>query len=145
LISGPGLYDLTGASVLFSSPTALAIENSFDAISLSISTNGAFYDLSLLACLTTGGGCLFGNQLTANFEVPSASLNGQNVAVTGLDQPHPLDLLEDDGTTDIHGSITSFTGTASAVPEPATALCSGVVLVAMLARRLCRRREERNT
>ena len=138
-ISGPGTYDLTGATLTFSVPVAVATETSFDAISLTVASNAAFDDLSLLACLTTGSGCAFGNELTANFEIPAAMLNSQNVAATGLDQPHPLDLLEDDGVTDIHGSITTFSNssTASAVPEPSVDALVAAALIAIL----CARRQ----
>ena len=132
-ISAPGSYDLTGGSLLFSDPSAPASEASFGSISLTVSPNGAFDDLSLLGCLTTGSGCLVGNELTANFEIPATLLNSQNVAATGLDQPHPLDLLEDDGTTDIHGSITAFSGTASAVPEPSSTILLACVFTALFA------------
>lgn len=119
-ITGPGTY--TGSSLMFSVPAAPATESSFGSISLTVSANGAFDDLSLLGCLTTGGGCFVGNQLTANFRISAALLNSQNIPAIGLDQPHPLDLLEDDGTTDIQGSITtySYTGPASTVPEPSS-------------------------
>jgi hypothetical protein len=114
-------YDFTGASLVFADPAQAVTESSFDVISLTLSADGVFDDISLLACLTTGSACAGGNQLTANFQIPAAMLNSQNVTATGLDEPHPLDLLEDDGVTDIHGSIDRFsqTGGASAVPEPA--------------------------
>jgi len=127
-ITSPGTYDLTGSSFTFNVPSALATESAFGSISLTITAGGGFDQFSLLACLTTGSGCVFGNQLTANFEIPVGSLNSQNVAATGLDQPHPLDLLEDDGITDIHGSIDSYSysgGRTSDVPEP-----SSIVLLA---------------
>ena len=79
-----------------------------------------------------------GNQLDASFRIPSASLNSLNVAAPGLDPPHPLDLLEDDGITDIHGSITSYsyTGSASVVPGPASlAMLSGGLAVLLAAKR----------
>src|ERR1041385_991029 len=117
-ITAPGTYSLTGLS--FSDPSAGAIEAGFDSLSLVITANGGFDEFSLLGCLTTGSGCLFGNQLDANFKVPTGSLNSSGVAAIGLDQPHPLDLLEDDGVTDIHGNITSYSykGTVVSVPEP---------------------------
>lgn len=134
-ITGPGFYDLAGGSLVLSDPSAPASETSFDAISLNVTANGTFDDLSLLGCLLTGSGCFVGNQLSANFEILATMLNSSNVTTTGLDQPHPLDLLEDDGITDIHGSITSFSGTpgsTSAVPEPATAMLSCICLAALL-------------
>src|SRR6266567_3282382 len=129
-ITAPGTYNLTGANLTFSDATAAATETGFGSISLTITANAGFDDFSLLGCLTTGSGCLFGNQLDANFRIPSAGLNSQNVAATGLDQPHPLDLLEDDGITDIHGTISSYsyTGHVSAVPEPSTGVLLGCLL-----------------
>jgi hypothetical protein len=133
-ISAPGNYDLTGANLTLSDPAAPAIETSFDMVKLSITANAGFDDFSLLGCLTTGSGCLFGNELDANFRIPSAGLNSQNVAATGLDQPHPLDLLEDDGITDIHGTITTYSNSAAAsVPEPSTAVLLGGVLAGLAA------------
>ena len=139
-ITAPGTYDLTGSILIFGVPAAPATESSFAFISLTVTPNGGFDDLSLLACLTTGSGpCppFVGNGMTANFRIPAAMLNSQNVTATGLDLPHPLDLLEDDGTTDIHGSITtySYTGTVSAVPEPCTAILLGCGLISLTARR----------
>ena len=126
-IAGPGTYALT--SLTFSDPAAPANETSFDVIGLTVTSNGGFDEFSLLGCLTSGGGCLAGNQLDANFKIPIASLNSQGVAATGLDQPHPLDLLEDDGITDIQGSISSY----SYVPEPSPVFLVGGVFAALVA------------
>lgn len=127
-IAGPGTYDLTGGFLLFSDPTALATEVQFGAISLTVTANGGLDNISLLGCLTTGSGCLFGNQLNANFSIPSANLFSQNAVA----QPTPglspsFQLLEDDGVTDIQGSVTTF----SSVPEPASVLllCACLVLL----------------
>jgi hypothetical protein len=130
-ITAPGMYDLTGANLAFSVTSALS-ESSFGSINLIISGNGIFDDISLLACLTTGSDCGQGNQLSANFRILATELNSQNVAATGLDQPHPLDLLEDDGVTDIHGSINSYSYTAaSPVPEPLSMVLVGCGLAAI--------------
>jgi len=107
-ITAAGTYDLTGATLTLSDPAAGASETAFGLISLTVTPNASFDDFSLLACLTSGSGCAFGNQLNANFRIPAVSLHATSVPATGLDQPHPLDLLEDDGITDIQGSITSY-------------------------------------
>jgi len=135
-ITAPGTYNLSSGTLTFTDAAAGAIESSFGLISLTITANGTFDDFSLLGCLTTGGGCLVGNQLDASFRIPATSLNLQNVAAIGLDQPHPLDLLEDDGSTDIHGSIVTYSYTPT-VPEPSSALlvCVGLAVVAAQASR----------
>jgi hypothetical protein len=136
-ITMPGTYSLTGSSLTFADGAAGATETSFGQISLTVTANGIFDDLSLLGCLTTGSGCLVGNQLTANFRIPAASLNSQNVAAIGLDQPHPLDLLEDDASTDIHGSITTYSYVRTAgVPEPSSVvlLSCALAMVAVAAK-----------
>jgi hypothetical protein len=134
-ITAPGTYG--GGTLTFTDAAAGATESSFGSISLTITANGTFDDFSLLGCLTTGNGCLVGNQLDASFRIPATSLNLQNVAAVGLDQPHPLDLLEDDGSTDIHGSIVTYSYVPT-VPEPSSALlvCVGLAVVAA---RACRR------
>jgi hypothetical protein len=140
-ITAPGTYDLTGGNLTFSVPTAPASEASFGSLSLTITANGGFDDFSFLGCLTTGSDCLVGNQLDANFRILATGLNAQNVAATGLDPPHPLDLLEDDGITDIHGTITSYsyTGPVSAVPEPSFAVLLACIFVGLAVAKHVRR------
>src|SRR4029077_112787 len=93
-IAGPGTYNLTGSALMFSVPSAPATETGFSSTSLTVTPNAGFDEISLLGCLSSGSGCIFGNQLDANFRIPIAMLNSQNVSAVGLDQPHPLDLLE---------------------------------------------------
>ena len=145
-INAPGTYDLTGSSLTLSDPAAPATETSFGSISLTITLNGGFDEFSLLGCLTTGGGCFVGNQLDANFKIPAALLNSQSVAAIGLDPPHPLDLLEDDGITDIQGTITtySYTGPASTVPEPSLAGFLGCALAGLIAANRMQIKKEKN-
>ena len=123
---------LTATAACFSDPTRMATETSFGVISLTITANGINDDFSLLGCLTTGGGCIAGNQLDANFEILAANLKSPNAMAVGLDQPHPLDLLEDDGVTDIHDSISSYSYTpTSAVHEPSSLTLLGLGLTVM--------------
>ena len=121
-ITSPGTFALTGATLLFSDPSAPAAESSFSSASLSVSTDGSLYDISLLGCLSTGSGCLLGNELDANFQIPTAGLNSQNVTARAIPGLNPsLDLLEDDGITDIQGSVTKYSySRATATPEPST-------------------------
>lgn len=125
-------------NLVFADLTHPASESSFFLANLSIIGDGSFDDFSLIACLATGGGCDVGNQLTANFKIPASMLHSQNVPAIGLDEPHPLDLLEDENTDtplDIHGSITSYSynGPTAAVPEPSALVPLGCVLAALLA------------
>ena len=122
----PCFLSVAGAAC-FIDASAGASETSFGAISLTITADldGIHDDLSLLACLNTGGGCVFGNQLDASFQILAADLNSHNAPATGLDQPHPLDFLEDDGVTDIQGTVNAYSYTSgvpgpAAVPEPST-------------------------
>jgi len=125
-ITTTGTYNLTGSSLTFNDPAAGASEASFGSITLTITPSGGFDQFSLLGCLMTGNGCFMGNQLDANFQIPAASLNSQNVTAIGFDQPHPLDLLEGDGTTDIQGTITTYSNTGSvSTPEPSLVVLLG--------------------
>lgn len=139
-ITAPGTYDLTGSSLLFSVAVAGAVESSFDFVSLTVAQSGGFDQLSILGCLTTGSACNQGNELDLNFTISSANLNGQNVAAQGDLNLLPLDLLEDDGVTDIHGLITTYSYTsAAAVPEPASFMLLASGLAAVALKRLLRR------
>jgi hypothetical protein len=126
-ITGPGTYNLTGSSLSFMVPAAPSSENRFGAISLTILSNGSFLDFSLFACLQDAS-CFVGNSLSASFRIPVSGLSGTGVPAIGLDQPHPLQLLEDDGVTDLHGSITSYSAVSS-VPEPSSLLLLAPVLL----------------
>lgn len=137
-ISSPGTYPLTltGTGMIFQDPAAPAIENLFVSAGLTVSPdlNPLYDDISLLGCLSSGSGCAVGNQLDANFGIPVPGLNSQNITATGLDQPHPLDLLEDDGTTDIQGSITEYSNSGP-VPEPSLMALVGALTALIAANR----------
>jgi hypothetical protein len=128
-LTSPGAFDpLAGATLTFLDTAAGAGESAFDLISLSVLPDASFADISLLACLSTGGACDQGNELDANFEIPAVQLNSKTwngQAISGL---LPLDLLEDDGTTDIHGSVSAI----AAVPEPTQIWLLGAVITGAL-------------
>ena len=126
-ITAPGTYPLANFSLLFEDLTHPVSENAFDSASVSVIPDGGSYDFSLFACLTTGSGCGVGNSLSAFFQIPAAGLNSQNVAAQPFFGITPLDLLEDDGVTDIHGSVDNY----SYVPEPSMALPSIAMLAAL--------------
>lgn len=135
-LTSPGTFNpLAGATLQFQDAAAGASETSFDAVSLTASPDGSFADISLLGCLSTGSACDQGNELDANFQIPAVQLDANKWtprAITGL---LPLDLLEDDGTTDIQGSVSAV----SSVPEPAQIWLFGAVISGVLWR-LRRRR-----
>lgn len=130
----PVPLDLTGSMVTFVDTTVSVTESSFGLISLSVLANGANIDFSLLACLTTGSDCGVGNFLSANWRIPTADLNSTvPVIAVGLDQLHPLDLLEDDGITDIQGTIDSYSYQfANPIPEPSSLVLTGLAMLAGL-------------
>ena len=124
-ITMAGNYNLTGLSLSFNDPSAGAAESAFSSANLTFTQSGALYDVSMLACLTTGTtGCAASNQLALDFGIPLAGINSQNVTAQRLPLLTPFDLLEDDGTTDIQASVNKYSYT-SAVPEPGSLLLLG--------------------
>jgi PEP-CTERM motif len=142
-ITGPGTYDLTGGSLVFSDLAAAASESSFSSISLTVSPAGSSDDISLFGCLSTGSGCLVGNSLSLNFAIPSGDLNSLlgAPATTIFGLSPPLDLLQDDGTTDIQGNVTTYSYIAT-TPEPASLALYGSGLIALA---LARRKRQRKS
>lgn len=118
-ITSPGSFSTGAGTLFFTDAAAGASEIDFGPASLTVSPDGMSADFSLLGCLTTGSGCLVGNMLAVNFQIPAGMLADQNVPASTISGLSPaLDLLEDDGTTDIQGTVTGF----SNVPEPSAAL-----------------------
>jgi hypothetical protein len=125
LLTSPGAFDpLAGATLTFLDTAAEASESAFDLISLSVLPDTSFADISLLGCLSTGSACGQGNELDANFEIPAVQLNSKTWSGEAISGLLPLDLLGDDGTTDIHGSVSAI----AAVPEPAQIWLLGAVI-----------------
>jgi len=130
-IDVPGAFTI--ATTSFAVPSAPAIESGFSTGTLTVTADGANYDVSLLACLTSGSNCAVGNQLNANFRILAASLTSVNAPATGLDPPHPLDLLEDDGVTDLQGTIANYSYIGgSSIPEPGSVLLVSSVVAVIL-------------
>jgi PEP-CTERM motif len=142
-ITGPGTSSPPGATLTFLDSTASVSETGFGGSkSVSVVSDGASYELSVFGCLTTGNdGCLGGNYLSANFQIPISGLNSASVTAQLVPNLYPpLDLEEDDGTTDIQGSINSYT--YSQVPEPSSAALLGLAAAVLaFAKRAAARRE----
>jgi hypothetical protein len=133
-ITAQGLFQLTDASFLDTS--ANVPESSFGPpLSVNVANDGSNFDFSVLACLTTGSACNQGNFLAANFSIPAASLNAQDVATNVIPVLLPFELIEDDGTTDIQGTVDkySYSVNAAPAPEPAAVLLFCASFAAMAA------------
>jgi hypothetical protein len=126
-ITAPGTFALAGVTMVLSDPAAAAIESAFSTVSLTVTPSG---EITLLGCLTTGSDCLQGNSLSLDFMIPLADLNLQNVVAQSIAGLTPLDLLEDDGVTDIHGTVTNYSYTTTQVPEPGTLALLGLGMLA---------------
>ncbi len=129
LLTSPVSFDpLAGATLTFLDAAAGVSESAFNLVSLSVLPDASLADVSLLGCLSTGSACDQGNELDANFEIPAVQLNSRTwngQAISGL---LPLDLLEDDGATDIHGSVSAI----APVPEPAQIWLLGAIVAGAL-------------
>lgn len=140
-----GTYSLSNFSLVFADATAGATESDFTSATVAITADGANYDFSLLGCLASGSGCLTGNELTAYFLITAAALNLPASSASDIPGITPLDLLEDDGTTDIQGSVLtySYVGSSTGVspaPEPSYAFPTLAALLACLSLALRRKR-----
>jgi len=128
-ITGPGVYSLTALN--FTDLTAGVSETGFVSGSMTVSESGAIDQFSVLGCLPS---CGTGNQLALEFSLPQSVLysNGSAFPVSPL---LPMDLLEDDGSTDIHGTVDSYSydgpGPGTGTPEPVSFALAGLCLVAI--------------
>ncbi len=131
-ITAPGTYNLTAPDVSFRVASDGAAESSFDSVSVTVAQSAGFDEIGILACLTSGSACNQGNELDLNFSILAGDLNRQNAAAQQTPNLLPLDLLEDDGVTDIHGTVTgySYTPPVGAVPEPCSVTLLGTCLIA---------------
>jgi hypothetical protein len=116
-IVSPGLYNTPDLTLSFVDLTAGVSETAFSSVSLSIIADGSFFDISVQGCLSTGSGCNVGNELDANFRIANTDLQSASAAASLIPGLFPsLHLFEDDGLTDIQGSVMSFSN--ASVPEP---------------------------
>ncbi len=141
-LPGAGTFDLSSGTLAFNDPTAAASEFNFNSISLTLISDGTFFDLSLLGCLTTGSACDQGNQLNLNFQILAAQLHSPTPTPNPIAGLLPFELLEDDGVTDIHGSLSS--GSLSAIPEPIQIMPLSVMIAALLWTRRLNSQKRRN-
>lgn len=128
-LASPGVYAITSAS--FTDLTASATETGIDTGTLNISASGSDFVFSGFACVQAGN-CSTGNELDLNFSVPQSLLlsAASTTSVPGLKD---FELLEDDGATDLIGSLTSY----QTVPEPSSALLlfSGITAIFVFVKR----------
>lgn len=121
-IASPGTYPLAGLNARFAVAVPGVEESNFTWGSLTVGQSGGLDQIIILACLGTGSGCNQGNELDLSFSIPPARLNSANATPQGIAGLLPLDLLEDDGVTDIQATVTSYSyGPLSVVPEPSAA------------------------
>jgi hypothetical protein len=135
-ITGPGAFNpLPGASIIFTDGSI--VEASFISayLTVSVDSNPSLYDVFLLGCLSTGSGCYVGNSLSASFAVPASDFNSSNAPATFIPGLFPpLDLLEDDGVTDIQGTVSGFSNSgvsSTGAPEPSSVLLLAAALAAL--------------
>jgi len=150
-VTGPGAYNLAGLA--FADTAAGASETGFISGSMTIAQTGTTDQFSVFGCLTN---CATGNQLALEFSLPAAAL-GASGFTAPIPALLPMDLLEDDGNTDIQGTVSTYnyqgpgtdngpgtgtgpgpgtgTGPATDAPEPASFVLAGLSLITIGAAR----------
>lgn len=135
----PGSINLV--SVLFEDNSQPASEGGFISGTMVIAADSGNDDFEVLGCLLDPVSCTQGNELDLNFQIPAAGLNEFGVTpqiIPGLTPP--VDLLEDYGSTEIQGSVTSYSYVPdAAAPEPASLVLLGSALLALMTTSLWRK------
>jgi hypothetical protein len=127
-IAAPGSFSTT--SLVFDDAAASATESSFISGQISV-FSGSTIQFSVLGCLIDSTSCLSGNQLALEFQIPASSLTSTGVSAEPIPSLLPMDLLEDGGSTDIQGDLTSYSYSGpitTATPEPASFGLAGIGL-----------------
>ena len=142
-ITSPGTYPLSDNTLAFYS--GAASETAFAVVSVAVVPSGDQDEFYLLGCLTTGADCFQGNQLTLAFLIPAGDLNSIS-PVTPIQGLLGMDLLEDDGTTDIQGALSNYSyvlnsqnGQSGAAPETSSIYLVAIGLAMTLGGRAGRR------
>jgi hypothetical protein len=120
-ITSPGTFT---TSVLFTDASATATESGFISGTMVITPSGALSQFAIVGCLIDASSCGTGNQLALDFQIPTTLLSQTGVSVQSIPALLPADLLEDGGSTDIQGGLSTYAYTGSvgtATPEPSTA------------------------
>jgi hypothetical protein len=147
-ISSTGPHPISLVAMSFNDASAGASETSFSSASVTVSADGSLFDISILGCLSTGSGCTLGNELDANFSIPVVGLNAHGVSAAAIPGLVPsMDLLEDDGVTDIQGSVTGYdyVGSVAPTPEPSELVPVSAAIVAIVWSQFRRRKKEKHT
>lgn len=130
-ILSPGLYNSADLTISFLDTSVGVSETAFNSVSISIVADGSSFDFSVQGCLSTGSGCNAGNELLANFSIANTDLGSANASASPIPFLSPsLDLLEDEGGTDIQGSVTNFSNTNA--PEPAAIAMAAIGLAGLV-------------
>jgi hypothetical protein len=144
VISSPGTFSLS--SIVLTDLTHPATEGAFISGSLTLSQSAGVDTFSVFGCLIDSATCLLGNQLSLNFLIPSSGVTQSGVSAQAVPGINPsMDLLEDDGATDIQGTISGYSQPTegAATPEPSTAMLTALSAGLLLATAVRRKFQQR--